>query len=77
MIEWKEKAEKPAFVFGTLKLTDTFLVDYDVDNIFMKIKGYDDDDTNAVSLKKGTPHNFPDTQIVTPIHMIIEYSLRT
>lgn len=78
MIEWKEKTKKPStLVFETLKLTDTFLVDFfDEDEIFMKVRQYNDK-INAVSLKKGTHHIFYDDQNVYPVDLVIEYSLRT
>lgn len=77
MIEWKEKVKNPEMVvFSELRVTDTFFVDfYEDDEIFIKIREYDD--TNAVSLKKGTPHSFDDNQIVHPVDLIVEYSART
>lgn len=76
MIEWNKPK---ASIFSELKTTDTFLVAdvYGADEIFMKIRECDDDNTNAISLKKGTPHVFSDHQIVTPVDLVIEYSART
>ena len=62
--------------FESLSVTDTFLVDhFDKDEILMKLREYNDE-INAVSLKKGTYHIFYDHQIVHPVDLVIEYSIR-
>lgn len=78
MITFKEKSSEPEEIrFESLMWTDTFLVDhFDKDDIFMKLRQYDDE-INAVSLKKGTHHIFYDDQIVKPVDLVIEYSIRT
>jgi hypothetical protein len=79
MITFKEKSSQPEPIkFGSLNIADTFMVDYyNDDDIFMKTPDLEDIDINAVRLNKGSFHIFGDSQIVYPVDLVIEYSIRT